>query len=90
MRFEPNRNLDHSASEDIAKRIAVTLSDFDNDFISTVTLMITDGDIPTIDAIPSVTLSETNLSDGSAPSGSGGQLKLLLSPIKVMMWSALH
>ncbi|WP_141677145.1 T1SS-143 repeat domain-containing protein, partial [Vibrio cyclitrophicus] len=26
--------------------------------------------IPTIDAVPSVTLSETNLSDGSAPSGS--------------------
>ncbi|MFA0724751.1 hypothetical protein AB4574_26745, partial [Vibrio sp. 10N.222.49.E5] len=35
-----------------------------------VTLTITDGDIPTIDTVPSVTLSETNLSDGSAPSGS--------------------
>ncbi len=69
--FEPNRNLDHSASEDIVKSIVVTSSDFDNDSLtSTVTLTITDGDIPTIDAIPSVTLSETNLSDGSAPSGS--------------------
>ncbi|MCZ8487156.1 hypothetical protein O9992_01130 [Vibrio lentus] len=32
-----------------------------------MTLTITDGDIPTIDAVPSVTLSEINLSDGSAP-----------------------
>ncbi|WP_143691571.1 retention module-containing protein, partial [Vibrio gigantis] len=71
VRFEPNRNLDHSVSEDIVKSIVVTSSDFDNDSLtSTVTLTITDGDNPTIDAIPSVTLSETNLSDGSAPSGS--------------------
>ncbi|MEZ9653160.1 retention module-containing protein [Vibrio splendidus] len=71
VRFEPNRNLDHTASEDIVKSIVVTSSDFDNDSLtSTVTLTITDGDIPTIDAVPSVTLSETNLSDGSAPSGS--------------------
>ncbi|MFS1959353.1 retention module-containing protein [Vibrio lentus] len=71
VRFEPNRDLDHSASEDIVKSIVVTSSDFDNDPVtSTVTLTITDGDIPTIDAVPSVTLSETNLADGSAPSGS--------------------
>ncbi|MCC5515574.1 retention module-containing protein [Vibrio splendidus] len=71
VRFEPNRNLDHTASEDIVKSIVVTSSDFDNDPVTaTVTLTITDGDIPTIDAVPSVTLSETNLSDGSAPSGS--------------------
>ncbi|MDH5934406.1 hypothetical protein L8S05_25055, partial [Vibrio splendidus] len=71
VRFEPNRNLDHTASEDIVKSIVVTSSDFDNDPVtSTVTLTITDGDNPTIDVIPSVTLSETNLSDGSAPSGS--------------------
>ncbi len=71
VRFEPNRNLDHTASEDIVKSIVVTSSDFDNDALtSTVTLTITDGDNPTIDVIPSVTLSETNLSDGSAPSGS--------------------
>ncbi|PTQ01344.1 retention module-containing protein [Vibrio splendidus] len=71
VRFEPNRDLDHSASEDILKSIVVTSSDFDNDPVtSTVTLTITDGDIPTIDAVPSVTLSETNLADGSAPSGS--------------------
>ncbi|PTO72517.1 retention module-containing protein [Vibrio splendidus] len=71
VRFEPNRNLDHTASEDIVKSIVVTSSDLDNDVVtSTVTLTITDGDIPTIDAVPSVTLSETNLSDGSAPSGS--------------------
>ncbi|MFA0220424.1 hypothetical protein AB4476_13480, partial [Vibrio splendidus] len=71
VRFEPNRNLDHTASEDIVKSIVVTSSDSDNDVLtSTVTLTITDGDIPTIDAVPSVTLSETNLTDGSAPSGS--------------------
>ncbi|MEZ9891836.1 retention module-containing protein, partial [Vibrio lentus] len=71
VRFEPNRDLDHSVSEDIVKSIVVTSSDFDNDSLtSTVTLTITDGDNPTIDVIPSVTLSETNLSDGSAPSGS--------------------
>ncbi|MDP2590263.1 retention module-containing protein [Vibrio splendidus] len=69
VRFEPNRDLDHSANEDIVKSIVVTSSDFDNDPVtSTVTLTITDGDIPTIDAVPSVTLSETNLADGSAPS----------------------
>ncbi|MEZ8567129.1 retention module-containing protein, partial [Vibrio cyclitrophicus] len=71
VRFEPNRNLDHTVNEDIVKSIVVTSSDSDNDVLtSTVTLTITDGDIPTIDAVPSVTLSETNLSDGSAPSGS--------------------
>ncbi|NOI91723.1 retention module-containing protein [Vibrio splendidus] len=71
VRFEPNRDLDHSISEDIVKSIVVTSSDFDNDSLtSTVTLTITDGDNPTIDVIPSVTLSETNLTDGSAPSGS--------------------
>ncbi|MEZ9780556.1 retention module-containing protein, partial [Vibrio cyclitrophicus] len=70
VRFEPNRNLDHTVNEDIVKSIVVTSSDSDNDVLtSTVTLTITDGDIPTIDAVPSVTLSETNLSDGSAPSG---------------------
>ncbi|MEL0609049.1 retention module-containing protein [Vibrio echinoideorum] len=71
VRFEPNRNLDHTLSEDIVKSIVVTSSDLDNDVVtSTVTLTITDGDIPTIDAVPSVTLSETNLADGSTPSGS--------------------
>ncbi|MEZ9210640.1 hypothetical protein AB6E95_24465, partial [Vibrio splendidus] len=71
VRFEPNRNLDHTLSEDIVKSIVVTSSDSDNDVLtSTVTLTITDGDIPTIDNVPTVTLSETNLSDGSMPSGS--------------------
>ncbi|MEZ8666702.1 hypothetical protein AB6D63_25420, partial [Vibrio splendidus] len=71
VRFEPNRNLDHTVSEDIVKSIVVTSSDLDNDVVtSTVTLTITDGDIPTIESVPSVTLSETQLSDGSTPSGS--------------------
>ncbi|MDH5880018.1 retention module-containing protein, partial [Vibrio sp. S/42/10] len=71
VRFEPNRNLDHTFNEDIVKSIVVTSSDSDNDVLtSTVTLTITDGDIPTIDNVPTVNLSETNLSDGSAPSGS--------------------
>ncbi|WP_157374511.1 T1SS-143 repeat domain-containing protein, partial [Vibrio coralliirubri] len=71
VRFEPNRDLDHSVSEDIVKSIVVTSSDFDNDSLtSTVTLTITDGDNPTIDAVPSVSLEEANLADGSTPSGS--------------------
>ncbi|CAH7256565.1 Cadherin domain-containing protein [Vibrio chagasii] len=71
MRFEPNRNLDHSASEDIVKSIIVTSNDFDNDPVTaTVTLTITDGDNPTIDAVPSVALEEADLADGSSPSGS--------------------
>ncbi len=49
-------------------------SDSDSDLVSsTVTLTITDGDIPTIDTVPSVTLSETNLSDGPAPNASAMQ-----------------
>ncbi|MBE8576505.1 hypothetical protein IQQ51_12935, partial [Vibrio sp. OPT18] len=71
VRFEPNRNLDHTVSEDIVKSIVVTSSDLDNDVVtSTVTLTITDGDIPIIESVPSVTLSETQLADGSTPSGS--------------------
>ncbi|CAK2554171.1 retention module-containing protein [Vibrio crassostreae] len=71
MRFEPNRSLDHSASEDIVKSIVVTSNDFDNDPVTaTVTLTITDGDNPTIDAVPSVALEEADLADGSSPSGS--------------------
>ncbi|WP_394142199.1 retention module-containing protein [Vibrio chagasii] len=71
MRFEPNRNLDHSASEDIVKSIVVTSNDFDNDPVTaTVTLTITGGDNPTIDAVPSVALEEADLADGSSPSGS--------------------
>ncbi|WP_241814675.1 hypothetical protein, partial [Vibrio cyclitrophicus] len=71
VRFEPNRDLDHRLNEDIVKSIVVTSSDSDNDVLtSTVTLTITDGDIPTIDTVPSVTLSETNLSDGSDPNAS--------------------
>ncbi|TVU57519.1 hypothetical protein FQP88_24340, partial [Vibrio atlanticus] len=58
-------------SEDIVKSIVVTSSDFDNDPVtSTVTLTITDGDIPTIDSVPSVVLEEADLTDGSSPSGS--------------------
>ncbi|MFA0725079.1 hypothetical protein AB4574_28410, partial [Vibrio sp. 10N.222.49.E5] len=66
-----NRDLDHSVSEDIVKSIVVTSSDFDNDPVtSTITLIITDGDNPTIDAVPSVSLEEANLADGSTPTGS--------------------
>ena len=69
VRFEPNRDLDHSAG-DIVKNIVVTSIDSDSDVqTSTVTLTITDGDVPTIDVIPPVSLSESSLADGSAPSG---------------------
>ncbi|WP_146489599.1 hypothetical protein, partial [Vibrio cyclitrophicus] len=71
VRFEPNRDLDHSASEDIVKSIVVTSSDFDNDPVtSTITLTITDGDNPIINTVPSVLLEEADLIDGSSPSGS--------------------
>ncbi|MEZ9544625.1 hypothetical protein AB4209_22210, partial [Vibrio sp. 10N.286.48.C11] len=70
VRFEPNRNLDHESGP-IVKSIVVTSSDGDVDVeTATVVLTITDGDIPTIESVPSVTLSETQLSDGSTPSGS--------------------
>ena len=70
VRFEPNQDLDHSAG-DIVKNIVVTSSDGDDDVLtSTVTLTITDGDVPTIDVIPPISLSETNLADGSDPSNS--------------------
>ncbi|MEZ9742752.1 cadherin-like domain-containing protein, partial [Vibrio splendidus] len=68
VRFEPNRNLDHSAGN-IVKSIVFTSSDFDNDiFSSKVTLTIVDGDGPTIDVVPGVALSESLLADGSTPS----------------------
>ncbi|KIE21737.1 type I secretion protein [Vibrio sinaloensis] len=73
MRFEPNRDLDHSAG-DIVKNIVVTSGDFDKDSVSaTVTLTIQDGDDPVINAVPSISLSESQLTDGSAPSGSAVQ-----------------
>lgn len=65
MRFEPASDLDHS-SGDIVKTIVVTSSDFDNDAqTTTVTLTITDGANPIIDTVPSVSVSETLLADGS-------------------------
>ncbi len=70
MRFEPNRDLDHE-SGDIVKSIVVTSGDFDKDSVSaTVTLTIQDGDNPVIDVVPPVNLSESQLADGSTPSGS--------------------
>ncbi|MGR5559955.1 hypothetical protein ACQKQC_27200, partial [Vibrio fortis] len=70
VRFEPNRNLDHESGP-IVKSIVVTSSDGDVDVeTATVVLTITDGDIPTIESVPSVSLSETQLADGSTPSGS--------------------
>ncbi|MCG9633668.1 hypothetical protein L1D60_23310, partial [Vibrio sp. Isolate30] len=70
VRFEPNRDLDHSVG-DIVKSIVVTSSDGDDDVLtSTVTLTITDGDVPTIDVIPPISLSESNLTGGSDPSSS--------------------
>ncbi|MCK6261748.1 retention module-containing protein [Vibrio sp. ZSDE26] len=67
VRFEPSRDLDHSAG-DIVKSLVVTSSDGDNDTLSsTVTLTIQDGDIPQIESVPTVSLSEANLDDGSDP-----------------------
>ncbi|MEF1231421.1 hypothetical protein QTO02_28815, partial [Vibrio fortis] len=69
VRFEPNRSLDHESGP-IVKSIVVTSSDGDVDVeTATVVLTITDGDIPTIESVPSVSLSETQLADGSTPSG---------------------
>ncbi|MDN3684887.1 hypothetical protein QW180_20195 [Vibrio sinaloensis] len=51
------------------KTITVTSGDFDNDSVSaTVTLILQDGDDPVINTIPSVTVSESQLTDGSTPS----------------------
>lgn len=67
VRFEPNRNLDHS-NGNIVKNIVFTSSDFDNDiFMSSVRLTIIDGEGPELNVVPGVTLSESNLSDGSSP-----------------------
>ncbi|MEF1230148.1 hypothetical protein QTO02_22150, partial [Vibrio fortis] len=69
VRFEPNRNLDQTDG-DIVKTVVLTSSDGDVDVdTATVVLTITDGDDPTIDNVPSVTLDESGLIDGSAPSG---------------------
>ncbi|MDK9799874.1 retention module-containing protein, partial [Vibrio sp. D449a] len=69
VRFEPNRNLDQTDG-DIVKTVILTSSDGDVDIdTATVILTITDGDDPTIDNVPSVTLDESGLIDGSAPSG---------------------
>ncbi|MEF1229854.1 hypothetical protein QTO02_20595, partial [Vibrio fortis] len=67
VRFEPNRDLDHE-SGDIVKSLVFTSSDGDVDGeTATVTLTITDGDIPTIESVPSVTLAEAGLAEGSSP-----------------------
>ncbi|MEZ9155195.1 retention module-containing protein, partial [Vibrio sp. 10N.286.52.E2] len=69
--FEVARDIDHSSSETIVKQFSFLAEDGDGDTdSSTLELSITDGQDPIIDLIPPVTLSETNLNDGSAPSGS--------------------
>ncbi|MCZ8487157.1 hypothetical protein O9992_01135 [Vibrio lentus] len=62
-------------------------SRFDNDVLtSTVTLTITDGNIPTIDNVPTVTLSETNLSRWPYVKRQWlAQLKTITYTTKVMM-----
>ncbi|MEZ8823088.1 retention module-containing protein [Vibrio amylolyticus] len=72
VRFEPNRDLDHSDGNggfaNIVKTLVATSSDSDKDVeTSSVKITITDGDDPVISTVPSVSLSETNLSDGSNP-----------------------
>ena len=91
MRFEPNRDLDHSGG-DIVKSIVVTSSDGDRrrKLTSTVTLTITDGDVPTIDVIPPVSHCQNpSLPDGSdQPSGvavSQHRKSISISLTKVMM-----
>ncbi|MCC4785881.1 retention module-containing protein, partial [Vibrio lentus] len=69
--FEVARDIDHSSSETIVKQFSFLAEDGDGDTdISTLELSITDGQDPIIDLVPPVTLSETNLADGSSPSGS--------------------
>ncbi|MDN3684896.1 hypothetical protein QW180_20220 [Vibrio sinaloensis] len=75
MRFEPNRNLDNSAG-DIVRQIVVTTKDLDEDEVTaTVTLTLQDGDDPVINTIPSVSVSESQLTDGSTPSVNPVQAK---------------
>ncbi|MEZ9856136.1 hypothetical protein AB4347_19255, partial [Vibrio breoganii] len=67
VRFEPNRDLDHEDG-DIVKSLVFTSSDGDVDVeTATVTLTIIDGDIPTIESVPSIALAEADLADGSSP-----------------------
>eukprot|EP00488_Nonionellina_sp_1-RS-2012_P000481 TRINITY_DN11303_c0_g1_i1.p1 TRINITY_DN11303_c0_g1~~TRINITY_DN11303_c0_g1_i1.p1 ORF type:complete len:162 (+),score=12.79 TRINITY_DN11303_c0_g1_i1:39-488(+) len=83
VRFEPNRNLDHSGGN-IVKTITVTSEDKDGDIVtSTVTLTIADGAPPTIDTVPTVALEEANLIDGSSPGLLLAKLKPLLSQLEV-------
>ncbi|WP_141677160.1 retention module-containing protein, partial [Vibrio cyclitrophicus] len=69
--FEVARDIDHSSSETIVKQFSFLAEDGDGDIdTSSLELSITDGQNPAIDLIPPVTLSETDVADGSAPSGS--------------------
>ncbi|WP_133149747.1 retention module-containing protein, partial [Vibrio cyclitrophicus] len=69
--FEVARDIDHSSSETVVKQFSFLAEDGDGDIdTSSLKLSITDGQNPAIDLIPPVTLSETDVADGSAPSGS--------------------
>ncbi|MFA0708754.1 hypothetical protein AB4653_23910, partial [Vibrio sp. 10N.222.48.A3] len=63
-------DINHSSSETIVKQFAFLAEDADGDeSFSTLDLSLTDGQDPVINLVPPVTLSETNLGDGSSPSG---------------------
>ncbi|MGR5117647.1 cadherin-like domain-containing protein [Vibrio astriarenae] len=67
-RFEPDRDLDHTDSENILSRVDVTATDGDGDTeVSVIDLTIVDGQIPIITGAGSVSFDETNLSDGNEP-----------------------
>ncbi|KGY14199.1 calcium-binding protein [Vibrio tubiashii] len=64
--FTPESGLDHSSSETLQHTIVVTVTDRDNDVLtSTVELAIKDGQDPVITNITAATMYESGLTDGS-------------------------
>ncbi|WP_133153796.1 retention module-containing protein, partial [Vibrio sp. 10N.261.55.A7] len=65
--FSVARDIDHSQNETITEQFVFTAKDADGDIdTATVDLSITDGQDPIINTVPSVSLSETQLDDGSS------------------------
>ncbi|MDR9829396.1 cadherin-like domain-containing protein [Vibrio sp. FNV 38] len=67
-RFVPDRDLDHSISENILSSVDVTVVDGDGDTeVSVIDLTIVDGQIPVITSGGSVSFDEATLDDGNDP-----------------------
>ncbi|MGL6261865.1 T1SS-143 repeat domain-containing protein [Vibrio sp. WXL210] len=68
MYFEPDRNLDHSTNQTLNTSITATIVDGDGDtFTPVANIEITDGQLPVISSVTSVSLDEANLAQGTSP-----------------------